>query len=157
MAKSTTPSFVTTIPIKTDSYAQAILKKRFFAAQQQYNALLGEALKRLRHMCSSLQSFDLLCSLLTSREQPSHLSVTLVSCETFQRSPWVRTITFAAQLPNLHRNLLVEMDFAVMCPLVPVTLPLIWFLFVSSQLCSTLPSDPASQQRPCALLSLPLH
>ena len=50
MAKASTPTFVTTIPLKTDSYTQAILKKRFFAAQQQYNALLGEALKRLRLM-----------------------------------------------------------------------------------------------------------
>lgn len=50
MAKVTTSTFVTTIPLKTDSYTQAILKKRFFAAQQQYNALLGEALKRLRLM-----------------------------------------------------------------------------------------------------------
>ncbi len=50
MAKASTPTFVTTIPLKTDSYTQAVLKKRFFAAQQQYNALLGEALKRLRLM-----------------------------------------------------------------------------------------------------------
>ena len=50
MAKTTTPSFVTEIPLKVGSYEQSILKKRFFAAKQQYNALLGEALKRLSHM-----------------------------------------------------------------------------------------------------------
>ncbi len=50
MANASTPTFVTTIPLKIDSYTQAVLKKRFFAAQQQYNALLGEAVKRLRLM-----------------------------------------------------------------------------------------------------------
>lgn len=50
MANVTTPTFVTTIPLKTDSYTQSVLRKRFFAAQQQYNALLGEGLKRLRLM-----------------------------------------------------------------------------------------------------------
>ncbi len=51
MAKgTTTPSFITEIPLKTGSYKFTILKKRFCAAKQQYNALLGEALKRLHRM-----------------------------------------------------------------------------------------------------------
>jgi len=45
-----TPSFITEIPLATSSKEQAILKKRFWAAKQQYNALLGEALKRLKRM-----------------------------------------------------------------------------------------------------------
>ena len=49
MAK-TTPSFITEIPLATSSKEQAILRKRFWAAKQQYNALLGEALKRLKKM-----------------------------------------------------------------------------------------------------------
>ncbi len=50
MPRATTPSFVTEIPLKTNSKQQAILRKRFWAAKQQYNALLGEALKRLNAM-----------------------------------------------------------------------------------------------------------
>lgn len=50
MAKVTMLTFVTTIPLTTDSYMQAILRKCFFAAQQQYNALLGEDLQRPRLM-----------------------------------------------------------------------------------------------------------
>jgi len=50
MARKTTPSFITEIPLKTGSYERAILKKRFWSARQQYNALLGEALRRLKSM-----------------------------------------------------------------------------------------------------------
>ena len=50
MPKFITPSFITEIPLKTTSSEQAVLKKRFWAAKQQYNALLGESLKRLTAM-----------------------------------------------------------------------------------------------------------
>lgn len=50
MLKKTTPSFITEIPIQADTHALKTLKKRFWAAKQQYNALLGEALKRLESM-----------------------------------------------------------------------------------------------------------
>lgn len=50
MAKETTPSFITQIPLHTSSKEQAVLRKRFWAAKQQYNALLAEALKRLTRM-----------------------------------------------------------------------------------------------------------
>lgn len=50
MPKTITSSFITEIPLKTGNHEQAILKKRFWAAQQQYNALLGESLKRLQSM-----------------------------------------------------------------------------------------------------------
>lgn len=50
MPKATTSSFITEIPLKATSKELAILKKRFWAAKQQYNALLGEALGRLRRM-----------------------------------------------------------------------------------------------------------
>jgi len=52
MLKKQTPSFVTELPLKTGSYEQSLLKKRFFAGKQQYNALLGEALRRLQKMRS---------------------------------------------------------------------------------------------------------
>lgn len=50
MAKSSTPSFITELPLKTSSWEVSVLRKRFFAAKQQYNALLGEALRRLKAM-----------------------------------------------------------------------------------------------------------
>lgn len=52
VAKSSTPSFITEIPLKTSSWEAAVLRKRFFSAKQQYNALLGEALRRLKAMRS---------------------------------------------------------------------------------------------------------
>ena len=50
MSLSSTPSFITEIPLKIDTYESSVLKKRFWAAKQQYNALLGEAIKRLNAM-----------------------------------------------------------------------------------------------------------
>jgi len=50
MAKKTTPSFVTEIPLRTTSKDRFVLKKCFWVAKQQYNALLGECLKRLGRM-----------------------------------------------------------------------------------------------------------
>ncbi len=50
MPKAITTSFITEIPLKAGSHELSILGKRFFSAKQQYNALLGEALKRLQRM-----------------------------------------------------------------------------------------------------------
>ncbi len=49
----------------------------------------------------------------------------------------------------------LDMDFAIICLLVRLNTPYIRFLFVESQVRSTLPSDPASRLRPCASLQLP--
>jgi len=43
-------SFVTEIPLKTTNREESLLRKRFWSAKQQYNALLGEGLRRLRTM-----------------------------------------------------------------------------------------------------------
>jgi hypothetical protein len=51
----------------------------------------------------------------------------------------------------------MDMDFAIICPLVQRRMPHIRFLSIGSRLCSTLLSDSASQRRPCASLSLLLH
>jgi putative transposase len=48
-----THSFTTEIPLHTSSFEQSVLSKRFWAAKQQYNALLGEVLKRLDSMRNS--------------------------------------------------------------------------------------------------------
>ena len=55
MPKNITSSFITEVPLKAGSYERSILKKRFAAAKQQYNALLGEALKRLRCMRNDIR------------------------------------------------------------------------------------------------------
>ncbi len=48
--QASSPSFITEIPLKIGSYERSILKKRFWAAKQQYNALLGECLDRLEQV-----------------------------------------------------------------------------------------------------------
>jgi hypothetical protein len=73
------------------------------------------------------------------------------------RSLGVRLAAFIASPPDLQSWLLMDMDFAIGCPLVQPVLPRIRFLFVGSRLCSTLPSDGPSRFRPCASLVLHLH
>ena len=73
------------------------------------------------------------------------------------RSPEVSSTAFRTQPPNLQPVPLMDMDFAVISPLVRTALPHIRFLSIGSRLCSTLPSDPASRRRPCASLTLHLH
>jgi hypothetical protein len=71
---------------------------------------------------------------------------------TCSRPPEVSSTAFNAQPPNLQPAPLMDMDFAILCPLVQRRLPHIRFLSIGSRLCSTLPSDPASRRRPCASL-----
>jgi hypothetical protein len=54
-------------------------------------------------------------------------------------------------------KLLMAVDFAVHGPLVRPGRPHIRFLFVGPRVCSTLPLDPASRRRRCALLTLLRH
>ena len=51
--KSTTPSFICEVPLHVLVSQESILQTRFEAARQCYNALLGEALRRLRLMQQS--------------------------------------------------------------------------------------------------------
>ena len=76
---------------------------------------------------------------------------------TCSRPPEVSSTAFNAQPPDLQPALLMEMDFAIVGPLVLRRMPPIRFLFIGSRLCSTLLSDSASRRRPCASLSLLLH
>jgi putative transposase len=48
MPKSSTPSFITTIPLIVDSQSETELLSRFQAGRQLYNALLNEAMVRMR-------------------------------------------------------------------------------------------------------------
>ena len=52
---------------------------------------------------------------------------------------------------------LMVIAFAILCLLRQPGRPHIGFLFVRSWICFTLPSDPASRQRPCASLVLRHH
>ena len=76
---------------------------------------------------------------------------------TRSRSPEVSSTAFRTQPSDLQPVPLMDMGFAVSCPLARHRMPLIRFLYLGSYVCSTLPSDPASRRRPCASLSLHLH
>ena len=71
---------------------------------------------------------------------------------TRRRSPEVSSTAFRTQPPDLQPVPLMDMGFAVMCPLARHRMPLIRFLYIGSYVCSTLLSDPASRRRPCASL-----
>ena len=77
--------------------------------------------------------------------------------ETNGRSPEVSSTAFHTQPPNLQPVPLMDMGFAIICPLARHRRPLIQFLFIGSRVCSTLLSDLASRLGPCASLSLRLH
>src|ERR1700746_2617519 len=70
----------------------------------------------------------------------SHDSVTC------RRSPEVSSTAFDAQPSDLPPVSLMDMGFAVICPLARHRRPRIRFLFISSHLCSTLLSGPASRR-----------
>src|SRR5215472_9053847 len=73
------------------------------------------------------------------------------------RSPEVSSTAFRTQPPDLQPVPLMDMGFAIICPLARHRMPLIRFLYIGSHVCSTLLSDPPSPERPCASLSLHLH
>ena len=79
----------------------------------------------------------------------SHDSVTC------RRSPEVSSTAFDTQPPDLPPVSLMDMGFAVPCPLARHRRPPIRFLFIGSCLCSALLSGPASRRvlfHPCASL-----
>jgi putative transposase len=55
MTKSTTPSFITTIPLVVTSQSESELLSRFQAGRQLYNACLNEAMVRMRLVLKSSQ------------------------------------------------------------------------------------------------------
>jgi len=84
----------------------------------------------------------------------SHESVTC------HRSPEVSSTAFDAQPPDLPPVSLMDMGFAIICPLARHRRPQIRFLYIGSRLCSALLSGPASRRvlfHPCASLSLHVH
>src|SRR5229473_3449852 len=102
-------------------------------------------------LVASTPSADFCCEIKAPHDAFSHDFVT------HSRSPEVSSTAFRTQPPNLQPVPLMDMDFAVSCPLVRHRMPQIRFLYIGSYVCSTLLSDPASRRRPCASLLLHLH
>src|SRR6267143_3841329 len=94
---------------------------------------------------------DFCCTVKVNRSTFSHDSVTC------NRSPEVSSIAFHAQPPDLPPVPLMDMGFAILCPLARHRRPQIQFLSISSRVCSALLSDLASRRRPCASLTLLFH
>ncbi len=80
----------------------------------------------------------------------SHESVTC------HRSPEVSSTAFDAQPPDLPPVSLMDMGFAILCPLARHRRPQIRFLYIGSRLCSALLSGRVLFH-PCASLSLHVH
>jgi hypothetical protein len=72
--------------------------------------------------------------------------------ETCNRSPAISPAAFDTRPPDLPPASLMDMDFAISCPLVRRRRPQIQFLSIGPYLCSTLPLDPTSRWCPCASL-----
>src|SRR5216110_3408631 len=83
---------------------------------------------------------DCCCTVRADRSTLSHVSVTCSS------SPEVSSIAFHAQPPDLPPVPLMELGFAVICPLARHRRPQIQFLSIGSRVCSTLLSDIASRR-----------
>jgi hypothetical protein len=98
-----------------------------------------------------MPSADFCCGIRTPSDALSHDSVT------HSRSPEVSSTAFRTQPPDIQPVPLMDMDFVVIGQLVRHRMPHIRFLYIGWCVCSTLLSDPASQRRPCASLSLHLH
>src|SRR5205823_8403588 len=94
---------------------------------------------------------DCCCTVRADRSTLRHVSVTCSS------SPEVSSIAFHAQPPDLPPVPLMELGFAVICPIARHRWPQIQFLSIGSRVCSTLLSDIASRRHLCASLSLHLH
>ena len=94
---------------------------------------------------TNMPSADFCCEIRASCDTLSHDSTT------HNRSPEVSSTAFRTQSPNLQPVPLMDMDFAVIGPLVRHRMPQIRFLYIGSYVCSTLLSDPASRRRPCEI------
>ena len=104
-----------------------------------------------RHRCPTMPAADS-CTVVNDPCEPFS-----PESRTPGRPPEVSTTAFTTRLPDLPPRALMVMDFAIISSLVRPGRPHIWFLFVRSWFCYTLPSDPASRRRPCVSLALHHH
>src|SRR5664279_5690855 len=100
---------------------------------------------------TTMPSADFCCEIRAPCDALSH------DFATHSRSPEVSSTAFRTQPPDLQPVPLMDMDFAITCPLGRHRMLQIRFLYIGSYVCSTLLSDPPSPERPCASLSLRLH
>ena len=105
--------------------------------------ITGRAFIRCR---TTMPSADFCCEIKAPCDTLSHDSAT------HSRSPEVSSTAFRTQPPDLQPVPLMDMDFAVACPLVRHRMPQIRFLYIGSHVCSALLADPPSPERPCASL-----
>jgi len=99
----------------------------------------------------------LLTSATTVKVNSLTLSHESVTCH---RSPEVSSTAFDNATPDLPPVSLMDMGFAIICPLARHRRPQIRFLYIGSRLCSALLSGLASRRvlfHPCASLSLHVH
>ena len=88
---------------------------------------------------TNMPSADFCCEIKAPLDAFSH------DFATHSRSPEVSSTAFRTQPPDLQPVPLMDMDFAVSCPLVRHRMPQIRCLYIGSYVCSTLPSDPISR------------
>ena len=88
---------------------------------------------------TNMPSADFCCEIKAPYDALSHDSAT------HSRSPEVSSTAFRTQPPDLHPVPLMDMDFAIIGPLVRHCMPPIRFLYIGSYVCSTLLSDPISR------------
>ena len=69
-------------------------------------------------------------------------SILSADSRTNGRTPEVSSTAFRTHPPNLQPVPLMDVDFAIICPLVRHRMPQIRFLYIGSYVCSTLLSDP---------------
>src|SRR5437016_14450606 len=83
-----------------------------------------------------MPSADFCCEIKAPCGAFSHDSATR------SRSPEVSSTAFRTQPPDLQPVPLMDMGFAITCPLARHRMPLIRFLYIGSYVCSALLSDP---------------
>src|SRR5208282_4925217 len=100
----------------------------------------------------------LLCPLLTSAPRSDGLSAVSVAAKaTPGRSPGVSSIAFGAQPPDLRFAPLMDMDFAIRCPLVRRLRLVSGFCPSARTFASRFLQTPPRGDSPCASLTLHLH
>ena len=110
-----------------------------------------ECLNSLAYLVPTLPFADF-CAALVRAHAPLN-----PECRTRHRTPKVSATAFSAHLPDIPPQPFDDTALRSHCPLVRPGRPRIWFPSVRSQVCSGLPSDPASRRRPCPSLILHRH
>src|ERR1700690_2819420 len=95
--------------------------------------------------------------LLTSAPRPECLAAFSVAEATRDRSPGVSSAAFRAQSPNLRFASLMDMDFAVRCPLVRCLRLVFGFCPSTHAFARCFLQTPPRGSSPCTLLALHLH